>query len=129
VGTSSTCVVSQRLARRICTECRETYYPDVAELAELARPTEEAGRRLLARGHGCTTCGGTGFRGRVGLFEVLSVTPEIRALADAHASVDEIHRAAVDAGMHTLHDEGVRLCLEGLTTSSEIRRVLGSRTT
>jgi type II secretory ATPase GspE/PulE/Tfp pilus assembly ATPase PilB-like protein len=126
VSSAVTCVVSQRLARRTCAECRETYYPDTEELQLLGRPPEEAGARLLARGRGCETCGGTGYSGRIALFEVLPVTEEIRALVDRGATTREIEASAVEAGMRTLAEEGSRLCLEGVTTPSEIRRILGS---
>ena len=126
VRSAVTCVVSQRLARRTCGECRETYYPDAEELATLGRPPEEAARRLLARGRGCDACGGTGYRGRVALFEVLPVNDEIRSLADRGATAREIEEAAVAAGMRTFAEEGSRLCLEGVTTVAEIRRILGS---
>ena len=81
---------------------------------------------MLARGRGCEACDGTGFHGRVGIFEVLTVTDEIRALVDEGASAKKIHRAAVTAGMRTLHEEGVRLCLEGVTTVGEVQRILGA---
>jgi len=120
-----TCVVAQRLVRRVCSECRETYYASNEELTELGQPAENHSPRLLARGRGCNECDGTGFRGRVGLFEILSVTDEIRALVN-DGSAKKIHRAAVSAGMQTLRDEGVRLCLEGVTTAGEIQRILGT---
>ncbi len=126
VSAAVTCVVSQRLARRTCGECRETYYPGPDELAALGRPPEEAARRLLARGRGCDACGGTGYRGRVALFEVLPLTDEIRALVDRRATAREIEEVAVANGMRTLAGEGSRLCLEGVTTATEIRRILGS---
>ena len=126
VGGALTCVVAQRLVRRVCADCRETYYATEPELAELGQPLEGSGPRLLARGRGCETCGGTGFRGRVGIFEVLRVTEEIRALVSDGASVKKIHRAAVAAGMQTLREDGVRLCLEGVTTAAEIQRILGT---
>ena len=120
-----TCVVAQRLVRRICTNCRETYYAQETDLAELGRPDEEAGRRLLARGRGCDRCGGTGYRGRIGLFEILPVTPDVRAVVAEGASAEEIQRLAVATGMETLEEAGARLCLDGITTAAEIRRVLG----
>ena len=120
------CVVAQRLVRRVCAECRETYYASAEELAELGQPAEEHGPRLLARGRGCNECDGTGFRGRVGIFEILTVTEEIRALVYDGSSVKKIHRTAISAGMQTLRDEGVRLCLEGVTTAGEIQRILGA---
>ncbi|HSF62239.1 MAG TPA: ATPase, T2SS/T4P/T4SS family [Gaiellaceae bacterium] len=121
-----TCVVAQRLVRRVCLDCRETYYATESELAELGQPLEDAGPRLLARGRGCESCDGTGFRGRVGIFEVLSVTDEIRALVADDVSTKKLQRAAVAGGMRTLREEGVRLCLDGVTTSAELQRVLGT---
>jgi len=96
------------------------------ELTELGQPTEGGSPRLLARGRGCTSCDGTGFRGRVGLFEILTVTEEVRALVYDGASAKKIHRAAVAAGMQTLRDDGIRLCLDGITTAAEVQRILGA---
>ena len=124
LGGALTCVVSQRLVRQVCADCRETYYAAESELVELGLP-EGDGPRLLARGRGCAACAGTGFRGRVGIFEVLSVTDEVRALVSDGASAKKIHRTAVASGMRTLHQDGVRLCLEGVTTVAEVQRVLG----
>jgi type II secretory ATPase GspE/PulE/Tfp pilus assembly ATPase PilB-like protein len=126
LGGALTCVVAQRLVRRVCTDCRETYYASDSELAELGQPGEGGGPRLLARGRGCGACDGTGFRGRVGLFEILTVTEETRALVCDGASAKKIHRAAVAGGMQTLRDDGIRLCLEGITTAAEVRRILGA---
>ncbi len=126
LGGALTCVVAQRLVRRICVDCRETYYASDSDLAELGQPSEGGSPRLLARGRGCSACDGTGFRGRVGLFEILSVTEETRGLVCGGASVTKIHRAAVAGGMQTLRDDGVRLCLEGITTAAEVQRLLGA---
>jgi type II secretory ATPase GspE/PulE/Tfp pilus assembly ATPase PilB-like protein len=119
------CVVSQRLVRSVCPDCRETYYASDAELEALGH-SEDDRPRLLARGRGCPSCEGSGFRGRTGLLEVLSPNDEIRALVREGASAKKIQRAAVAAGMRTLRDEGVRLCLEGVTTVDEVERVLGA---
>jgi len=126
LGTTLTCVIAQRLARRVCEDCRESYYATATDLAELDRPGEEAGRRLLARGRGCSACGGTGFRGQAGLFEILPLTDEIQTLVSARASTTEIQRTAVEAGMRTLRADGIRLCLDGVTTAAEVRRVVGT---
>jgi type IV pilus assembly protein PilB len=117
------CVVAQRVVQRICADCREPYYAGGSDLSELGRSPEEAGRRLLARGSGCVACAGTGFRGRIAIFEVLSVTDEIRTLFANGASAADIERAAVSAGMKTFRDQCVSLCLEGVTTVSELRRI------
>ncbi len=122
-----TCVVAQRLVRRVCQDCRETYYATEADLEELGQPTDEIGPRLLVRGRGCAVCGHTGFRGRAGLFEILPLTDDIRALVAERASATEIQRAATAAGMRTLRENGARLALEGVTTAAEMQRVLGDR--
>ena len=127
LGATLTCVVAQRLVRRVCQDCRETYYATQDDLMELGRPTEDAGPRLLARGRGCSACGHTGFRGRAGLFEVLPLTDDICALVAERASTTEIQRVAVAQGMRTLREDGNRLCLEGVTTVAEVKRVLGDR--
>jgi type II secretory ATPase GspE/PulE/Tfp pilus assembly ATPase PilB-like protein len=118
------CVVAQRLARRLCTDCRESYWPEDEELESIGL-LEQKGKVYLHRSKGCGRCGGTGFRGRVALYEVLPVTAEIRRLIDE--PTDEIFGAAVGAGMTTLRDDGIRLCLEGVSSLGEIRRVTGNR--
>ena len=124
LGSALVCVVAQRLARRVCSECREGYYADPEELARLGRPAETTSPRLLARGRGCAACGGTGFRGRVGIFEILTLTEEIRRLVVDGASTAEVQAVAAAAGMRTLREDGVRLCLEGVTTVAEVQRVV-----
>ena len=123
LGSTLTCLIAQRLVRRVCPDCRETYTASAEEIAELGLPGEKG--RVLARGAGCTACGGTGYRGRVGLFEVLAMSEPIRVLIAERASTSAIQRAAVEEGMRTLRQDGVRLCLEGVTTAEEVRRVAG----
>jgi type IV pilus assembly protein PilB len=120
-----TCLVAQRLARRVCVDCKEPYTATKADLVALGRPNERAGRRLLTRGAGCPACGGTGYKGRIALFEVLTFTEELRELIAGGASTVELQRAAVASGMRTLFDDGARLCLDGVTTVAEVRRVVG----
>ena len=117
------CVLAQALVRRVCTDCRETYYASAEEIERLDRPAEEAGRRLLARGRGCASCGGTGYRGWKAVFESLPLTEEIRQLLARGAGADEVREAAAATGMSTLRDEVVGLCLDGVTTPSEARLV------
>ena len=122
-----TALVSQRLVHRICEDCRETFYATDDDLLELDRPSDETGRRLLARGRGCPTCADTGYRGRAAIFELLPLTADVRKLLAKGAPMRKIERAAVEAGMQTLRDDGVRLCLDGITTAAEVQRVTGSR--
>mgnify|MGYP002336184322 CR=1 FL=1 len=122
ITTSINCIVAQRLARRLCQACAEPYRPDADELAALGLPDDDTELQLF-RAVGCTVCGRTGYRGRVGLFEVLPLTDEIAALVGAPTR--EIQAAAVAQGMYTLRDDGLRLSLAGVTTVEEIRRVAG----
>ena len=124
LASSVNCVVAQRLARRLCTECREPYWPSDEELALLGL-LEHKGKVFLHRAKGCGRCGGTGYRGRVALYEVMPVTREVRALLES--GTDEIHQAAIREGMTTLHQDGVRLCIQGVSSLEEIHRVAGER--
>ena len=118
------CIVAQRLARRLCTDCREAYWPTDEELDAMGL-LERKGEVYLHRSNGCGRCGDTGYRGRVALYEVMPVSNEIRRLVGA--STDEIFQAAVGDGMTTLRQDGLRLCLEGVSSLNEIRRVTGDR--
>ena len=122
LASSVNCIVAQRLARRLCVDCREAYWPEDEELEAIGL-LDRKGEIYLHRSKGCGRCGGTGFRGRVALYEVLPVSAEIRKLIDA--PTDEIFAAAVQAGMTTLRQDGIRLCLEGVSSLIEIRRVTG----
>ena len=91
---------------------------------ELGRPDEESGRRLLARGRGCDSCGGSGHRGWAAVFEALPLTGEIRTALAEGAPTAAIHDAAREAGMSTLREAAVGLCLDGVTSVGEVRLVL-----
>jgi type IV pilus assembly protein PilB len=121
VATAINCIVAQRLARRLCVDCREAYHPDEAERAEFG--LSEGG--TLYRAVGCSRCGGTGYRGRVALYEVMPIHGRIRKLVEA--STEEIFAAAVEEGMATLRSDGIRLCVDGTSSVDEIRRVTGDR--
>jgi type IV pilus assembly protein PilB len=124
LASSVNCIVAQRLARRLCVDCRESYWPGDDELQQLGL-LERKGEVFLHRAKGCGRCGNSGYRGRVALYEVLPVTANIRhRLA---SSSDEIFKAAVKSGMTTLREDGIRLCLEGVSSLEEIRRVTGDR--
>jgi len=124
LASSVNCIVAQRLARRLCTDCRESYWPSDEELVQMGL-LDHKGKVFLQRPKGCGRCGNSGFRGRVALYEVLPVSREIRALMES--STDEIHQVAVQMGMTTLQQDGLRLCLEGVSSLEEIRRVTGER--
>jgi type II secretory ATPase GspE/PulE/Tfp pilus assembly ATPase PilB-like protein len=113
-------IVAQRLARRLCVECRRPYE------ASNEDPELQPGTTLW-EAVGCTACAESGYRGRVALYEFLPVRGEIRALVED--STETIFAAALRDGMRTLRSDGLRLCREGVSTLEEIRRVTGDRLT
>lgn len=114
-------VLAQRLLRRLCESCRRPYHPPEPELSELGLP---AGATLY-RASGCAACGESGYRGRVGVHELLSVNEDIRRLIRARACPDEILRCARAAGMRTLAQDGLSKCLSGATDLAELRGAVG----
>jgi type IV pilus assembly protein PilB len=125
LATSINCIVAQRLARRLCTHCREAYWPDPDDLAELG-VTEATEDVWLYKPVGCVQCAGTGFVGRVALYEVMTVQGRMRRLIES-GSTDEIFAEAVAQGMTTLRQDGIRLALAGISSLDEVRRVTGDR--
>ncbi|MFM8304637.1 MAG: GspE/PulE family protein [Actinomycetota bacterium] len=116
-------VVGQRLLRRVCSHCAEEYVPAAEERAFYERNAREPAGRFV-RGAGCNLCGNTGYLGRIGAYELLNVTDEIRELVVTHASHDRLRETAVSQGMRTLLDESLGLVRDGVTTIGEvIRRV------
>jgi type II secretory ATPase GspE/PulE/Tfp pilus assembly ATPase PilB-like protein len=127
LASSLKCVLAQRLARRLCTSCRTPVETRADELVEAgANPAAVPSPVVtLYAPNGCDRCHG-GFKGRVGLFEALPATPSMRRLVES-ATAAEIYERAVAGGMRPLQTDGLRLCLDGLTSLDEIRRVAGDR--
>ena len=124
VGSALDCVLAQRLARRLCDWCKQSYAPTEAELSATQWATDIADEpTVLWRPVGCRNCGQTGFRGRMAVTEVMPISEEIEHLAMSRAPASEIKRVAVTAGMVTLRDDGLRKAVRGLTTLEEIIRV------
>ena len=121
VATSLTMVMAQRLLRRICDDCREAYEPDPQVLARVGLGADHA---PVYRGAGCSACGGTGFSGRVGIFEIFRPTNTIRRLINDKASESEIRNAARQAGLVLLRDDALAKILSGLTSPDEVLRVV-----
>ena len=125
VGSALDAVVAQRLCRSLCPRCREAYEPEREDLERLEfalDPDEEV--PTLYRPVGCSKCAQTGYRGRMALHEVMTVTEEIERLAVAHASTDQIGKAAREQGMTTLRADGWLKVLAGKTSIEEILRVV-----
>ncbi|RKY03495.1 hypothetical protein DRP77_05995 [Candidatus Poribacteria bacterium] len=117
-------VISQRLVRVICPECKEEYVPSEEEIAKLGIEPKRAAEIRLFRGKGCRFCFHTGYKGRTGIFEVMEISERIRRLIVERASTDEIREAAVEEGMRTLRQDAVAKVLKGITTVEEIDRVI-----
>ena len=116
-------VLAQRLVRRLCLECRAPYAAP-AELVRAHLPELRAGDEItLYRAVGCETCGGTGYRGRTMILELMPMTDRLRPLVLRRADSREIQQAAVDQGMQTMHADGLRKALAGVTTIEEVARV------
>ncbi|GAA1156762.1 GspE/PulE family protein [Nocardioides aquiterrae] len=125
VGSALDAVLAQRLCRSLCERCKEAYVPDAAELQRVGFDWDpEAGLPTIYRAVGCSACSQTGFRGRMALHEVMTVTEDISRLAVSRASTDEIARVARDQGMTTLKNDGWRKVLQGRTSIEEILRVV-----
>ncbi len=112
-------VVSQRLVRRICTNCRESYDPDEYE-SELLRL--EPGQKIY-RGKGCSECADKGYKGRIAIHEIVIMTKKMKSLIEKRASEEEMRQLAVTEGTQMLQDSARDLVLEGITTADELNRV------
>ena len=120
-------VLAQRLARKLCSNCAEEYVPTEAELIAARVPEEELGNwrgRTLRRKVGCSRCSNSGYRGRVGVFQLLRMNDELESLVASRVSRDVLEEAALAAGMRGLWDDGLAKVLGGLTSVEELARVL-----
>ncbi|HQP57261.1 MAG TPA: GspE/PulE family protein, partial [Syntrophorhabdus sp.] len=109
------CVIGQRLLRKICGECKEQYNPSPAVIKSLNIPDDA----VLYRGKGCPSCKYTGYKGRTGVFEVLVIDDSVKDLVISKASSDMIKKAAVENGMTVMHEDAITKVLLGITTLEE----------
>ena len=125
VASAIDCVVAQRLARKLCEKCKQGYRPEPPELAAAGYPEwlwPEV--EQLYKHVGCQACSHTGYRGRLGLYEVMPMTEEIERLTVERASADAIRTVAVQQGMMTLRDDGLEKARMGITSLDEVARVV-----
>ena len=115
-------ILAQRLVRRVCKQCREQYEPAKEVLDDLEIVPEDAKGKKFFRGAGCELCNNTGYKGRVGLFELMEMNNHLRELIMANAQTEEIREAARKHGMVTLRDAGMAAMYEGTTTADEVIR-------
>jgi len=120
VASSVTLILAQRLARRVCSECKEPLEVDVETLVNLGMTQQAAENATVYQGKGCPNCNGTGYRGRVALYEVMKIDDVIRQLIFDGATADKIKKNAIRQGMESLRMAGIRKMLEGITTVDEV---------
>ncbi|MBM4040513.1 MAG: type II/IV secretion system protein, partial [Planctomycetes bacterium] len=120
VSSSVQAIMAQRLIRRICANCKEPYQPKPHELKLVGLTEEEVAHVTLYRGAGCGDCSHTGFKGRIGIFELMEMDTQLRDMAFHKASTNRIRDQAVASGMRTLLHDGVRKVLQGVTTIEEV---------
>jgi type IV pilus assembly protein PilB len=124
VSSSTIGVIAQRLARRLCQSCKEEYAASPETCAFFGLP---AGTKIF-RGTGCSECGGRGVKGRVGIYEVMRMTPRLRQMVGTGARAEEIHQAAIELGMVDLKKYSAILLTDGLTTVEEVTSVVAIET-
>lgn len=113
-------VLAQRLVRTICKRCKTPYEPTEAQLSLLGLTPHDLGERMFYYGRGCSDCNDTGYKGRKGIFELLIVTDELRELINQRAPTVVIRQKAIEQGMVTLREDGLRSIFEGDTTVEEV---------
>ena len=118
-------VVAQRLVRENCKHCTEEYEPSEAEAAAMKIPFDKLKPYKFRRGKGCLHCRETGYLGRTGIYEILSMSEKIRRLISQQSSSLEIFKAAREEGLRTLKEAGIEKVFRGATTVTEMIRVTG----
>ncbi len=122
VATSVNLICAQRLVRRICVQCREPLQIQAQALIDAGYSSDEASRTTVQHGKGCATCNNTGYKGRVGLYEVMEISDDLRELILVGASALELKKKALELGMITLRRSGLTKVAAGLTTMEEVLR-------
>ena len=127
VASSVNCILAQRLARRVCEECKDKDVETVKQaLLDAGCTEEEASKAVVYKGRGCRNCSDTGYKGRVALYEVMELTEPLKEFVLNGASAMELKREAIRGGMTTLRRSALNKLLEGTTTLSEVLRVSAS---
>ncbi len=122
VATSVNLICAQRLLRRLCKECKEEIHVPAQALVEIGLSKEEASKVKVFKGRGCGVCNNTGYKGRIGVYEVMDIVEEIRELILCGASTMELRRKAMENGMLSLRQSGLQKIRDGVTTIEEVVR-------
>jgi len=120
VSTSLRAIMAQRLVRKICRHCKRPYVPDAKELRSLNINPSQAANATFARGDGCGDCNATGYRGRMGIFEIFVMNEEIQKMIYENAGTARLREKARSQGMRTMREDGARKVTSGLTTIEEV---------
>ena len=123
VASSTRAIMAQRLVRRICEKCKEPYEAQESELRLLGPAAKQLAQAQLFHGKGCPDCSFTGYRGRLGIYEIFQIDDQVRNLIFDQVSATELRTKARELGMRTLREDGVRKVVAGITTLEEILRV------
>jgi len=123
VASSVVAIMAQRLVRVVCEQCKQPYQPSEAVMDMAGVTPEMAAAATFYRGKGCSRCNGTGYRGRMGIFELMLMSPKIREMTFRQAPVADIRRVAIQEGMRTLYMDGLQKVLRGKTTLEELLSV------
>lgn len=123
VASSVIAILAQRLVRVICTKCKQPYLPSDAQLEAAGIAPEAAAKATFMKGKGCGNCQKSGYRGRMGIYEMMLMTGKIREMAFKGESSQNIRKVAVAAGMSTLYRDGMLKAMKGITSIEEVLRV------
>jgi type IV pilus assembly protein PilB len=120
VASSVIAILAQRLVRVVCSKCKAPYTPPAGALEEAGITPEMAKKATFMKGRGCSNCSKSGYRGRLGIFELMLMTSKIRQLSFEGASSQVLRRAAISQGMNTLYMDGINKVMRGITTLEEV---------
>lgn len=123
VASSVIAIMAQRLVRTICPKCRQKYRPSDEVLEDIGFTPEQLETATFMRGKGCNACSKSGYKGRIGIYELMIVNNKVRELVFAGANTTEIRKLAIEQGMNTLYLDGLEKVLKGVTTIEEVYRV------
>jgi type IV pilus assembly protein PilB len=123
VASSVIAILAQRLVRKICPKCTTLFSPPEAVIEAAGLSPEIVAKAKFSKGKGCSNCNRSGYRGRVGIYELMLMTSRIREMAFQGASSQQIRKVAVAQGMHTLFDDGIDKAIKGITTLEEVFRI------
>jgi type IV pilus assembly protein PilB len=123
VASSVIGILAQRLVRVICSKCKQPFEPSQGQLEVAGITPEQAKGAKFRKGAGCGSCQDSGYRGRLGIFELMLMTPKMRELTFKGASMQDIRKLAISEGMKILYDDGIDKVLNGITTLDEVFRV------